>query len=92
MDLREWLSKEKMSIQAFADEVRIDRTYISKVLTGRVHPSLAVALDIRAATRGEVPLEQLLPLAIRPPSTGPVKPSTSRKTADPSTSRSRAFS
>ena len=90
MDLREWLSKEKMSIQAFADEVRIDRTYISKVIAGRVHPSLAVALDIRAATRGEVPLEQLLPLAIRPPSAAPKKPDTARKPSVPTISRSRA--
>ena len=90
MDLREWLSKEKMSIQAFADEVRIDRTYISKVIAGRVHPSLAVALDIRAATRGEVPLEQLLPLAIRPPSAAPVRRDIARKPSVPTISRSRA--
>ena len=90
MDLRQWLTQEGKTVQDFADEVRIDRTYISKVLTGRVHPSLAVALDIYAAARGQVPLEQLLPLAIRPPSGGPKKRDTARKPSDPTVSRSRA--
>jgi hypothetical protein len=37
-----------------------------------------------------VPLEQLLPLAIRPPSSAPVKQDTARKTSVPTVSRSRA--
>jgi transcriptional regulator with XRE-family HTH domain len=74
MNLKLWLHQEEISIQELADRVRVHRGYMSRIVSGDVHPSLAVALDIRAATRGEVPLEQMLPRAIRPPDVRPERP------------------
>jgi transcriptional regulator with XRE-family HTH domain len=90
MDLRKWLEQEEMTIQDFADRVPVDRSYISKVLTGNVHPSLAVALDIHDACRREVPLEQFLPRGLRPRSGAPEKPGSARKQPGRKVSRSHA--
>ena len=90
MDLRKWLEQEEMTIQDFADRVPVDRSYISKVLTGHVHPSLAVALDIYDACRREVPLEQFLPRGLRPQPNAPGKPDSARKPAGRKVSRPHA--
>jgi transcriptional regulator with XRE-family HTH domain len=96
MNLKLWLQQEEISIQELADRVRVSRAYMSRIIIGDVHPSLAVALDIRAATRGEVPLEQLLPRALRPAdvrprqAAGQTSPDTARKPSAPKASRPRA--
>jgi transcriptional regulator with XRE-family HTH domain len=90
MNLQQWLIKEGRTIQHFADEVGVDRTYISKVITGHVHPSLAVALDLRDAVRGEVPLEYFLPRALRPTAGLPKKRDIAQRPIDPTVSQSPA--
>jgi transcriptional regulator with XRE-family HTH domain len=90
MNLREWLDHNHMSIQDLADLAGLSRPYMSRLVAGDVHPSLAVALDVRYATRGEVPLEQLLPRALRPQLIGSQKRGNARKLPAPKASRSPA--
>ena len=95
MTLKLWLEQEGITIQELADRARVDRGYVSKMVSGRIHPSLAVALDVRDATRGEVTLEQMLPLAFRPAvkprqQAAPKSPGTAQKPPAPKASGSRA--
>lgn len=87
MSLQQWLIHEKRTVQDFADEVGVHATYISKVLPGNVHPSLAVALDLWDATRREVPLEFFLPRALRPPAGLPKKRDIAQRPLAPTVSQ-----
>ena len=87
MNLKEWLAHNNMSIQDLADLAGLSRPYASRIVAGDVHPSLAVALDVRYATRGEVPLEHMLPRALRPQSIGSKTRGNARKQAAPKASR-----
>jgi transcriptional regulator with XRE-family HTH domain len=90
MNLQEWLIKEGVTAVELADRLGLHKSYISKLVSGALHPPLAVALDVYAATRGEVPLKYMLPRAIRPPEGLPKKRDIAQRPAVPKVSRPHA--
>jgi hypothetical protein len=86
MDLTQWMAANGENDQSVADKVGLTRSYVHRVRHGQVHPSLGVGLSLHNATRGEVPLEMLLPRALRPK----VKPLRASKTEKPDSVRKRS--
>lgn len=71
--LESWMKDNGHSDASLADRVGVTRPYISRLRAGDVSPSLEQALKIFKFTKGEVPLEQLLPGHARPHFTRPVR-------------------
>jgi len=95
MKLTDWMAQAKLSDAELALEAGVTRSYISRLRTGDVSPTLATALRIQEVTNGEVELEQMLPGHLRPGFTLParrsaVPPDTSRKQPAPKASTRRA--
>jgi transcriptional regulator with XRE-family HTH domain len=65
-DLTQWAVENGVSDQDIASQVNLTRSYISRVRAGTVNPSVEVAITLRDLTKGEVPIEMFLPIAIRP--------------------------
>lgn len=61
MKLAEWMEREKLTDEAFAERVGADRTYIGRIRRGLHSPSLALMARIKGATGGEVTADDLLP-------------------------------
>jgi transcriptional regulator with XRE-family HTH domain len=48
--LREWLTEQKLSQKAFAEQLGIHETHLSAILSGRDFPSLSLAARIEDLT------------------------------------------
>jgi transcriptional regulator with XRE-family HTH domain len=79
MDLTEWFRANGYTDQSAADAVGLTRSYVHRIRTGQVHPSLGVALALHNLTKSEVSLEMLLPRALRPAMPKPPKAAKSDK-------------
>jgi transcriptional regulator with XRE-family HTH domain len=95
MDLTQWMASNGENDQSVADRIGVTRSYVYRVRFGQVHPSLGVGLALHHLTNGEVPLEMLLPRALRPavtplPGEQQNEPDKPRKRLEKSTSGSRA--
>ena len=62
MDLREYLFRERMKINAFAKKINYDQSYISNVCSGKIKPGQKLATLIQEATNGQVVYEVTEPV------------------------------
>lgn len=60
MDLREYLFRQRISVQEFAEKLEYSRTHLSLIVNGKGRPSPRLAKAIEKATNGEVTAEELL--------------------------------
>ena len=60
MWIDEWLFKEGMTQEKFANQVGISREYLNRIIAGAVRGSPDVAKKIQETTKGEVTLEEIL--------------------------------
>lgn len=56
MKLREWLKKNKMSQEKFSKLLKTDQAHISKLVNGKVRPTMDTMELIEAKTKNEVTL------------------------------------
>lgn len=61
MDLRIYLYSNRISITDFSKQLKCSRDHLSKIVNGKLKPSLRLAEDIQQATNGEVTIKELLP-------------------------------
>lgn len=54
MDLREYLFRNRITCKAFSELVNYQRTYISKVIHGKIKPGRKLIQAIMKATNGQV--------------------------------------
>ncbi len=60
MDLREYLFRERISTQEFAQKLEYSRTHLSLIANGKAKPSLRLAKAIEKETDGKVTVQDLL--------------------------------
>lgn len=58
--LREYLFYKQKSVTDFAKELLVSRSYMNKIVLGKIYPSRLLAKEIERATNGEVKVEDLL--------------------------------
>lgn len=61
MDLREYLFYNKKTVTNMAKEIDITRSYLSKIIHGRIAISKKIAKSIERATNGNVKISSPLP-------------------------------
>lgn len=61
MKLKDYLIKNKISITEFSRQLEHSRPHLSKVINGRLIPSLYLAKIIERETKGEVKIIDLIP-------------------------------
>jgi hypothetical protein len=65
--LSDWLIRKKLSPSAFAPQIGIDQSALSKLLLADRKPSLGTALAIEKLTKGAVPAKSwLVPVEPKP--------------------------
>jgi DNA-binding transcriptional regulator YdaS (Cro superfamily) len=57
--LKEYLFFKRRSISSFADEVQINRSYMTRIVNRNIKPSRFLAKEIERATGGEITAEYL---------------------------------
>ncbi len=62
MKLREYLDKEHMSVSAFATLISVHKNFVFMILNGQRRPSIDVARHIQFVTKGEVTVDDVIPL------------------------------
>lgn len=60
MNLREYLFRQRISVQDFAEKLEYSRTHLSLIVNGKGKPSPRLAKSIERATNGEVTAQELL--------------------------------
>ena len=58
--LKIYLFYKNISVAAFARELRMSRTYLNRIVAGKIIPSRRLAEDIERKTNGEVKLMDML--------------------------------
>jgi DNA-binding transcriptional regulator YdaS (Cro superfamily) len=58
--LKEYLFYKQKSVTDFAKEMMVSRSYMNRVVLGKVKPSRLLAKEIERMTNGEVKAEDLL--------------------------------
>jgi transcriptional regulator with XRE-family HTH domain len=66
MDLTQWMAENTRSDAEIGRAIGVTRAYIKRIRNGRANLSLEVALRLEEITKGEVPLEMMLPHELRP--------------------------
>tara|TARA_R110002020_G_scaffold474099_3_gene704524 strand:- start:663 stop:872 length:210 start_codon:yes stop_codon:yes gene_type:complete len=59
--LKDFLNSSGLSQRAFAEQVGIDPSYLSLLVSGQKRPSLKLAVSIEKATGGKVPCVSWVP-------------------------------
>lgn len=75
MNLKQYLSKRKMSISEMARLLGVSKQYMSLIIKGKKFPSIHLSRDIESITNGEITAYELLnevPLRPRCPTCGHV--------------------
>ena len=60
MNLKEYLFLHRISVGDFAQKIKCNRSYFSRLINGHVRPGRRLAEDIEQATNGQVTAEELL--------------------------------
>jgi len=60
MKLREYLWKNQMTLNTFADKTSYNRTYLSHIVRGKMKPGRRCAEALERATDGYITAEELL--------------------------------
>lgn len=60
MNLKEYLFLNRISVNDFAQKIKCNRSYFSRVINGHIKPGRRLAEDIEEATNGAVKAKDLL--------------------------------
>lgn len=60
MNLKDYLYLHRMTVNEFAEKIKCNRCYFSRLINGHVKPGKRLANDIERATNGDVKAEDLL--------------------------------
>ncbi|WP_246252053.1 helix-turn-helix domain-containing protein [Ancylobacter pratisalsi] len=67
MNLANYLAANELTDAAFAERIGRERSFVTRLRTGRATPSLATVAAIQVATNGAVTATDFMPTILPPP-------------------------